>query len=236
MASSASSTDVFLVSEYTTTYRLKKIQKNTIGRDDDNNIVLKNLLVSRHHAEILWENRGFVIHDLNSQNGTIVNDKTIQKVALQHGDVIKIGGFEFIVQFSSYQDIMRILTEEKGRAANKKTMKVLGGDLEFSPNKTKGSLDTIRLIEFIQMLHQSQKTGLLTLKKDDTSTESGNIFFERGDIVHSYMGSEQGIPVLMNLLRWTSGIFEFKDNVHAPERTILQSVDWILLKSSPEDD
>lgn len=48
-----------------------------IGRDLDNNLVITNNMVSRHHCEIIQENNRIRIVDLNSRNGTFVNGKRI---------------------------------------------------------------------------------------------------------------------------------------------------------------
>ncbi|MBN2381947.1 FHA domain-containing protein [bacterium] len=227
--------EVFLISEYTTTYRLKKTQKNTIGRDDTNNIVLKNLLVSRFHAEITWQNNQFVIKDLGSQNGTLHNEKPITTALLKHGDNIKIGGFEFIVQYSSYQDIMHVLSEEKGKTANRETIRFSGNNIAFDQKKMKGNLGIIQLIELLKMLNQSKKTGCLAIRLIDAELEAGCLFFERGEIVHAVLGELKGISAIMKLIKWTEGTFEFKDATPIPERTILQSFDWILHKTTSEE-
>ncbi|MEM9101722.1 MAG: FHA domain-containing protein [Pseudomonadota bacterium] len=70
---------------------LKK-QKVTLGRDADNDIVLDDPAVSSKHAEILWQDEeGFMLIDLASTNGTLVNNQKIGEYALQHGDIISMG-------------------------------------------------------------------------------------------------------------------------------------------------
>lgn len=66
----------------------------TLGRKDDNDIPIDNLAVSGHHAKILTILNDSFIEDMNSTNGTYVNDTLIKKHALKHGDVIKIGKHE----------------------------------------------------------------------------------------------------------------------------------------------
>jgi FHA domain len=66
----------------------------TLGRKDDNDIPIDNLAVSGHHAKILTILNDSFVEDLNSTNGTYVNDALIKKHALKHGDVIKIGKHE----------------------------------------------------------------------------------------------------------------------------------------------
>jgi DNA-binding SARP family transcriptional activator len=73
-----------------------------IGRSPDNNIVLADAKVSRHHAAIIETGSGFVIADLNSTNGVYVQDRRIHpSAALSSGDLIRIGDEEFTFDIAS---------------------------------------------------------------------------------------------------------------------------------------
>jgi SARP family transcriptional regulator, regulator of embCAB operon len=73
-----------------------------IGRLDDNDIVLDDTEVSRHHAVIIDTGTGFVITDLRSTNGVEVQRRRIHPSgALAAGDHIRIGGHEFIFEIHS---------------------------------------------------------------------------------------------------------------------------------------
>jgi len=61
-----------------------------IGRHLDNDIVVDLKSVSRHHSQIRWRFDQFVIHDLSSRSGTIVNGHSIEECVLRPGDVIEI--------------------------------------------------------------------------------------------------------------------------------------------------
>lgn len=68
-----------------------------IGREEDCDIVLPSPLVSRHHAKITADDDGFVIEDLQSKAGTVINGKQItRKQLLFNGDEINIGGEDLI--------------------------------------------------------------------------------------------------------------------------------------------
>ena len=92
--------------------RLDKIQKNelweivfkkknipivsqiSIGRDDTNDITVDNPLVSRHHAVIHKIKKEYYVKDLDSTNGTFVNDVKIPRgkyIRLNREDVISVG-------------------------------------------------------------------------------------------------------------------------------------------------
>ncbi len=63
----------------------------TIGRDSSNQVQLHDTGVSRHHAEIKRVENRFLLVDLNSSNGTLVNGKRIQEHWLTSGDQIQMG-------------------------------------------------------------------------------------------------------------------------------------------------
>lgn len=63
----------------------------TIGRGKDNDIILLDGVVSRHHSRVYFDGPEVIIEDLNSANGILVNDNRVLLRALQDKDVIKIG-------------------------------------------------------------------------------------------------------------------------------------------------
>ena len=63
----------------------------TIGRKEDNVIAIDNLAVSGYHARIDVAGTEFILTDLQSTNGTFVNDKKVVTHKLSHGDRVVIG-------------------------------------------------------------------------------------------------------------------------------------------------
>jgi ABC-type multidrug transport system ATPase subunit len=64
----------------------------SIGRAPDNDIVLSDLLVSRHHAILSRDPQGrFGLADLGSHNGTFVNGQRVSSTVLHEGDIVGIG-------------------------------------------------------------------------------------------------------------------------------------------------
>jgi hypothetical protein len=70
----------------------------TIGRARDNDLVLDDGKVSRHHARLLPRHRTLVFTDLGSTNGSWVNGTRIGEVALGEGDRIEIGETVLVVE------------------------------------------------------------------------------------------------------------------------------------------
>ena len=72
-------------------YQLQRGHSLTIGRRPNNGVVIDNLAVSGHHAKIDSVGDEFVLIDLQSKNGSFVNEQIINSHWLKHGDVINIG-------------------------------------------------------------------------------------------------------------------------------------------------
>ncbi|GIH06386.1 hypothetical protein Rhe02_44530 [Rhizocola hellebori] len=68
-----------------------------IGRDADNDHVLADLQVSRHHSEIRRAGDTYQVVDLGSRNGTYLNGRQVHKPTVIHaGDVVSIGRHELL--------------------------------------------------------------------------------------------------------------------------------------------
>jgi len=62
-----------------------------IGRSPDNDLPVDNLAVSNYHARVYFEADRLVVEDLDSLNGTFVNDLRVERATLHDGDSIWIG-------------------------------------------------------------------------------------------------------------------------------------------------
>jgi pSer/pThr/pTyr-binding forkhead associated (FHA) protein len=63
----------------------------TLGRDAGNDIVLDDSRVSRRHAQVLHDGQEFVVRDLGSSNGVLVNGVRVASQELHYGDDIQLG-------------------------------------------------------------------------------------------------------------------------------------------------
>jgi phage tail-like protein len=87
-----------------------------VGRTNDNNLPLDNREISRQHLRVMWREDKYFVEDLNSSNGTWLNDVRMtprEARELRPDDVIRLGPFvmrvlRFVVET---QDIVPILPE-----------------------------------------------------------------------------------------------------------------------------
>ncbi|MBN1355431.1 mechanosensitive ion channel [bacterium] len=72
--------------------------RTTIGRDPHNTVVVNNPQVSKHHADIVRDERGYRIADRGSRHGTFLNGTRITEALLQRGDEISLGGTRLLFE------------------------------------------------------------------------------------------------------------------------------------------
>lgn len=75
---------------------------NSIGRQLDNDIVLEDRRVSRHHAQLRYEHGTHCLYDLASANGSFVNGERVERALLRDGDFISLGGLELVFHLGSH--------------------------------------------------------------------------------------------------------------------------------------
>jgi putative serine protease PepD len=87
------------------TYPIRANNPLTIGRSPNSKVVIVEDDVSRHHAQVVLDPYGLSVQDLNSANGTFVNEQRIGAAhPLQLNDMVRIGSQTYIVEMGSAQD------------------------------------------------------------------------------------------------------------------------------------
>lgn len=84
-------------------YALNRAFPVSIGRSRVNEIRLDDISVSGQHCRIIPEGGRHVLYDLESTNGTLVNDKKATKVVLKEGDIIKVGETQFLYKVEQHR-------------------------------------------------------------------------------------------------------------------------------------
>jgi hypothetical protein len=76
----------------------------TLGRALDNDVILEDRQASRHHARLRQRYGRYILEDLGSTGGTVVNGYPVQEIVLRPGDLISIGGTDLIYAESASGD------------------------------------------------------------------------------------------------------------------------------------
>jgi len=123
-------------------YTLEK-PEITIGRLEDNDIVLEHGSVSGHHAILIKQGEDYLIKDRNSTNGTAVNGTKITEHLLRSGDIIHFGYIQ--VEYTSESASTPLPDPTSGRdfsfathsslPTNFKNLSPFGGKREESTSK-----------------------------------------------------------------------------------------------------
>ncbi len=69
-----------------------------IGRASDNDVIVDDPMVSRHHCQLKLQHGAYSFTDLGSRNGSTVNGQPVSTIALGPGDVIRVGDTEIEFQ------------------------------------------------------------------------------------------------------------------------------------------
>jgi len=86
-----------------------------IGRHSDNDIRIKSDKVSRQHAIVIYHENEFFIRDMNSKNGTYVQNKRIDMQQLHDGSIIEIGDYHLVFKAKN-------LTASSGAKPSERTL------------------------------------------------------------------------------------------------------------------
>ena len=165
----------------------------TIGRATDNDIVIQDVLASRHHAFLIQTPLGTEIRDAHSVNGTFVNGVRVGSAVLSEGDVVTIGNVDVVF---THGDLVR-RTEAATRTGGLEVNSVC-----FTVDRGKQLLDHISLTARPGTLTAiiggsgAGKTTLSRLIAGYTSPSSGSVTFEGHNIHTEYASMRSRIGMV----------------------------------------
>nr|WP_204808987.1 FHA domain-containing protein [Mycobacterium riyadhense] len=193
-----------------------------IGRADDNDIVIPEVLASRHHASLVPTEAGTEIRDNRSINGTFVNGTRVESALLHDGDVVTIGNIDLIFSNGTLARREETLLETRTGGLD-----VRGVTWTIEGNKT--LLDNISLTARPGMLTAvigpsgAGKSTFARLVAGYTHPTSGTVAFE-GHNVHAEYAS----------LRSRIGMVPQDDVVHG-QLTVKQALMYAAELRLPPD-
>ncbi len=191
----------------------------SIGRALNNDIVIHDVLASRHHAFLTPTPTGAEIRDANSSNGTFVNGVKVGSAALSEGDVVTIANVDLV-----YHDGMLVRRQEAATRA---------GGLEV--REVNFGIDGKNLLERISLVARpgtltaliggsgAGKTTLSRLIAGYATPSSGSVTFEGHDIHTEYAS-----------LRTRIGMVPQDDVVHR-QLTVSQALGYAAELRLPPD-
>tara|TARA_R110002072_G_scaffold238769_2_gene396223 strand:- start:86006 stop:88021 length:2016 start_codon:yes stop_codon:yes gene_type:complete len=125
-------------------YRLVPGLCLTIGRESTNRVVVQDDRCSRRHAEVFFTNGGWVVRDLGSSNGTLVNGQEIAgQTTLKEGDSVRIGSAELVFT----HDITRKLESAVSPLESDTRVKLLNSDEPSNDLSDDSSSDEPEILE-----------------------------------------------------------------------------------------
>ena len=144
----------------------------TIGRAADNLVVISDSKSSRHHCVIEKRKDAYLLRDLESQNGTIVNGNRILEVNLNSGDTINIGLTNIAFELKSDTDLSdmdktAVISQQEIMRQNENLSKLLNVSLEITRQ-----LDARKLL-----------AAILDSAIEVTGAERGFIIIEEDDVM-----------------------------------------------------
>jgi FHA domain/Domain of unknown function (DUF4388) len=210
--------------------------KATIGRADNNTIVLTEPRVSRHHAQIEWQEaeRNFIFFDLGSANGTFLNAQKLTPLIprrIRDWDKIRIASSVFTVRFvddpsliqNEFKELRRRVHREMTEVIDMSSIKAEKAQPAFS-----GDLEHLCTIELFQMLETGRKTGMLSMKTD---IGEGVYSILSGKIISAKFNALHGEKAVFEALKASRGPFAFTSQSDIPEtRQITREITSLLME------
>jgi hypothetical protein len=205
-----------------------------VGRSSDSDLVLADDAVSRKHARFFAERQRVWVRDLGSRNGVHVNGNLIQRHCLRAGDRISIGGslMSVVVAKPSQVGAAPRAGEKKRRTPT---------TVDFSNRSMTGSIEEIPLVDVLQWLAASRKTGTLNVRNLDTA-QTGRVYLRDGYAFSATIDKSAAalLPekALMRMLAWKRGTFALENAApeQAPTQEIRSAIEHILMESARQQD
>ncbi|MGI8838549.1 MAG: sigma 54-interacting transcriptional regulator [Pyrinomonadaceae bacterium] len=202
-----------------------------IGRETAATLCLADASVSRRHSQIEKENDQFVILDLESLNGTFINDVPIKRRTLQHGDRVRIGDsqFLFLLQESDTAALATSVQFDDTSSVSGSTLQIKFNDALYLMARDLSALMKISTtINAIRGVEELRKT-LLELLFEVVPAERGAVLltaehgkdedmeFDSVFALHRHRGPDKSLKISRTITR-----------------SVLEAREAILISNQPE--
>lgn len=176
-----------------TTVRPLPARAIRIGRAADNDLVIEDLIVSRHHAELRALPDGtYEITDLGSHNGTYLNGTSVTSAPIGPGDIVGIGHSAFCLvgdQMQEYVDTGEISLEVQDLAvAVDRGRKLLLDNVSFPVGE--------KCLLAVVGPSGAGKSTLLNALTGQRPADHGTVLYDGRDLYHDYAELRQRIGLV----------------------------------------
>jgi hypothetical protein len=192
-----------------------------LGRGRDCDIVLEDLLSSRHHARISVGD-AIAITDLESRNGTFVDDARIEtETPLPHGSRVRVGASVFLLSTATAADDLidtgTVALDQMalGRGIDEGVLRSVRS--EPGQGGLAGQLDAIGLVDILQGVMKTGRSGTLHVA---LPTGHARIEVRQGEVLDAVCGEQAGMDALVALARERVGVYWLAEGAAECERTI----------------
>ena len=199
------------------------------GRSTEAHLVLADDAVSRKHIRF-FQSRGRVwLRDLGSRNGTHVNGVVVELHCLREGDRLAIGSSLARVDLKERSALSEARAGEQPRRRPN----------EGASHSMTGSIEDIPLMDVLQWLATSRKTGVLKVRDPDGG-RTGLLHLQDGLVFYAAIeGNPRLHPekALLRMLVWQRGSFELENvELEDPETRINMSLEHMLMEAVRQQD
>ena len=225
--------DYYFVSAARRAHRLRSERFYRIGRETGADIHLQDAMISRKHAELHWaQGQGWVLRDLGSRNGSMINGKRVNgDQLLGDQDRVQFGGNVFQYYMVPPGSDLGALSDQAPKIDEDVTM---GPGVNASDIMTQGAAFTGKVgdggvLDLLQFLMMTRKTGRLDLMIG--SVPLGAIHVEMGGVLDAQFAMGHGFDALLKLSKAGATMFAFHNDAEKPESvTITMNADGILME------
>jgi len=159
-------------------YRL--LGSTKIGRGSDNTITVQVPSVSRNHAKVTLQDDTWIVEDLKSTNGIMINGKLVDKHALKSNDIFKLGEIEFcFIENETPKDSARLADTVEVLLASAAYLDILGEkkSAEFWTERLRDVIAGIPFFSFLDPVERNKLTDTATLH----GFKAGEMIIRKGD-------------------------------------------------------
>jgi len=210
-------------------YPLEQGKALIAGRSTEADLVLADDAVSRKHVRFYGARGRIWVRDLGSRNGTVVNGDRVELHCLRAGDRVGIGSNLARVELKPVSDVnARRAGEERRRRPN-----------DSAGRSMTGSIEDIPLMDVLQWLATSRKTGCLKVR-DLSRGRIGALHLREGRVYYASIEGNRGLlpeKALLRMLNWDKGMFELESTpIENPPREINMSLEHMLMEAARQQD